>query len=79
MNTARTTITLHPTLLARLKLYAKKEDTSVSKFVEKNIIKVLSSLEKKQENPYKDLFKLRGFAKADPEMKDKTVDEILYQ
>lgn len=80
MNIARTTITIKPGLLARLRLFANHHNRTVSEVVEQGIIQVLSEAEKTETDTlYQELFKLKGIAKtADPKYKDKTVDEILY-
>jgi hypothetical protein len=80
MNIARTTITIKPSLLARLRLFAHHHNRTVSEVVEQGIERVLAETDRGEiDKLYQEVFKLEGIATTDdPKYKNKTVDEILY-
>ncbi len=81
MNTAiaRTSITIHATMLERLKLVAQIRHQTVSQVVTQAVAEhIAEPLTTASPERYRALFKLKGIAKADPRLKDMSVDDILY-
>lgn len=79
MNISRATFTIQPSLLERLRLFAKEHNRSISAVVEEAIQKVISEHEvRRLDRMYEGLKKLDGM--GDPSITDAstTIDEVLY-
>ncbi len=82
MNTqplTRTTISLHPTILQRLKTYADQQGTSISAVVEQGIRRVLAQTEPAQlQHLYTVLGELEGTGGEGLKDVSTTINETLY-
>lgn len=79
MNIARTTITIEPSLLGRLRLFAKEQNRSMSAVIEEGIKRVIAEHEHKRlDRMYENLKKLDG--SGDPSITDasSTINAVLY-
>jgi hypothetical protein len=83
MKTARTTINMQPALLEQLRMFAKRQEKTLSDIFEEMAHETLSkNRQERTRNMYKNLTKFRNEAlkhsDPDPKYINKSVDEVLY-
>lgn len=80
MNTAKTTINMNPSLLARLRLFTQRHNRTMTDVIEQGVTRLMDETEQESlEAMYHHLFQLKGAIK-DPQLTDasETIDEVLY-
>lgn len=71
----RTSITIDKVALQQIQNLASNRKQTVSKLIENTMLDVIARKKKPKEDG---LLMLIGVGKADPDLKDKSVDEVLY-
>ncbi len=69
---------MQTTRLHRLKLFARHHKKTVSQVVEEAVEQVMAKPATTKPDRYAELLKLKGIGKSDPNLKNLSVDEILY-
>lgn len=79
MNAVRTTFTIRPSLLERLKIFTRETDRPMSAVVEEGITSILERHEQERRTKmYKGLFELVGKSDAPITDASTNIDETLY-
>lgn len=79
MQLTRTTISIRPGLLERLKLYARERGRSTSEVIEEGISRLIQEHEHRRlDRMYKTLRKLDGVGEADITDASTTINQVLY-
>jgi predicted CopG family antitoxin len=79
MNITRFTITIRPSLLERLRLFAREHERSISDVIEEGISRVISEHERKRlDRMYQTLSQLKGKGRPGITDASTTINEVLY-